>query len=222
MAGSSSAPGPATLSRLLRIELLAATITGVLYAWICTSRSAVVVASTGAALLVVAGCALPKTFRDQGQPGTQAQIEEFSDWREAIPPTSNVFVNPAHNSPAFAWFTLGRPSYLTVDQSSGVVFSRDTALEVRRRAQLLLPLMEPDWKLMSELQHAHGANSSTATTHPALTRDRLILLCSDPAMNFIVARENIDFQPLRHTQRGAWQNWNLYDCRRVNGASPSS
>jgi hypothetical protein len=223
MSGSSSVPGPAMLSRqLLRVELLAAAITGVLYAWIRTSRSVLVVASTGGALLVVAGCALPETFRDQSQPGTKAQIEEFSDWREAIPPASNVFVIPAHNSAAFAWFTLGRPSYLTVDQSSGVVFSRATALEVRRRAQVLLPLMEPDWKLMSELQHAHSANGSAATTHRALTRDRLILLCGDPAMDFIVARENVGFQPLHHTQRGAWQNWNLYDCRRVNGASPSS
>ena len=50
MAGSSGLPGPATLTRqLLRIELIAATITGVLYAWIRTSRSVLMVASTGTA-----------------------------------------------------------------------------------------------------------------------------------------------------------------------------
>ncbi len=86
--------------------------------------------------------------------------------RGAIPPDSNVFVLPAHNAATFAWFTLQRPSYLTVDQSSGVVFSRATALEVRRRSQVLLPLMDPDWRLLSNMTHASGGGERSTRCAP--------------------------------------------------------
>ena len=133
----------------------------------------------------------------------------------AIPPDSNVFVVPAHNSAAFAWFTLERPSYLTVDQSSGVVFSRATALEVRRRSQVLLPLMDPDWTLLSNMRRSHGGAAASSSPR-ALTRERFIKLCSDPELNFVVAKENIGFEPIRHTPPGNWRDWYLYDCRQAH------
>ena len=52
----------------------------------------------------------------------------------SFPPTSTVLVAPPRDVGAFVWFTLGRPNYLALDQSAGVVFSRATALEVRRRS----------------------------------------------------------------------------------------
>jgi hypothetical protein len=165
---------------------------------------------------------LPRALQDRGKEGTIAQIEEFADWRAAIPLDSNVFIVPAHNSATFAWFTLERPSYLTVDQSSGVVFSRATALEVRRRAQVLLPLMDPDWKLLANMSETHQAKRKTTASIRPLSKDRLISLCHDPRLGFVVAREDLGFDPLRHLQAGPWQNWNLYDCRRVHASSPSA
>jgi len=158
---------------------------------------------------------LPGAFYDHEFDGTPAAIEEFTDWRDVIPTTSNVFVVPAHNSASFAWFTLERPSYLTVDQSSGVVFSRATALEVRRRSQVLQPLMDPDWTLLSDMRRT-PAVSHRPSSPSTLTRDLLIQLCSDPSLNFIVAREELGFQPISHTHPGQWKDWNLYDCRRVH------
>jgi hypothetical protein len=145
----------------------------------------------------------------------------FSDWRSAIPPDSNVFVVPAHNSATFAWFTLERPSYLTVDQSSGVVFSRATALEVRRRSDVLLPLQDPDWRLLSNMHKLHSGGTSSGFSNP-LTRDRLIGLCSDPQLNFVVAREDVGFEPIRHARSGIWKDWSLYDCRRVHPGMPAA
>jgi hypothetical protein len=148
--------------------------------------------------------------------GTAAEIDEFADWRSAIPPDSNVFVVSVKNAPTFAWFTLQRPSYLTVDQSSGVVFSRATALEVRRRSQVLLPLIDPDWTLLSNMKTKNiGSGGTSSSISRPVTRDRLYSLCGDPQLNFVVARENVGFSPDRHTSPGPWRDWNLYDCRRV-------
>ena len=113
---------------------------------------------------LVAAClySLPRALHDGTRIGTVAEFDAYSDWRRAIPPDANVLVAPVRNSAAFAWFTLQRPSYLTVDQSSGVVFSRATALEVRRRSQVLLPLMDPDWRLLSNMTQAHSGGGKSS------------------------------------------------------------
>ena len=121
------------------------------------------------------------------------------------------------NSAGFAWFTLERPSYLTVDQSSGVVFSRATALEVRRRSQVLLPLMDPDWRLLSNMTQVHSEGGKSSTSVRPLTRERLTSVCRDQQLNFVVAEENIGFEPKRHARPGG-RDWYLYDCRVVNDA----
>jgi hypothetical protein len=172
----------------------------------------------------VAACLyrVPHALRDGTSVGTVAEIDAYSDWRRAIPPDANVLVAPVRNSAAFAWFTLQRPSYLTVDQSSGVVFSRTTALEVRRRSQVLLPLMDPDWRLLSSMRQAHSSGSKNAAPLRPLTRERLMSVCSDPELNFVVAAENVGFEPLRHARPGGQPDWYLYDCRIVLDTSPSA
>ena len=125
---------------------------------------------------------------------------------------------PHYYSAGFTWFTLQRPSYLTVDQSSGVIFSRDTAAEIRRRSQILVPMEQPDWRLLSN-RAAHGGKFDAQIL--PLTRERLLLICKDPALNFVVAKEDVGFEPLRHRSPGAWNGWNLYDCSRVNSLASS-
>jgi hypothetical protein len=206
-------PGP--LKASVGFQLLSIFIFAALAWWIRRTRPAITLPMAITLLLTVLAFRVPQALQDPAKDWDTAGNDDFSDWQQAIPPSANVFVAPAHNSAAFSWFTLDRPSYLTVDQSSGVVFSRATALEVRRRSQVLLPLMEPDWEILSSMaRHDHGANSSKAL----LTKDRLIALCQDPELNFVVATENVGFAPRRHTRPGKWQNWNLYDCHRVQSA----
>jgi hypothetical protein len=212
------ARGVAVGAWIAKLSLLRA---GLLH-WFKGNRPLLTLHVVSAVLMASLVYFLPRALQDRTREGTSAQIEEFSDWRGAIPLDSNVFVVPAHNSAAFAWFTLERPSYLTVDQSSGVVFSRANALEVRRRAQVLLPLMEPDWKLLSSMSGTYSGKRNTAASIRPLTRDRLISICRDPQLGFVVAREDLGFDPLHHMRSGPWQNWNLYDCRRVNTLSPSA
>ena len=180
---------------------------------ILRSRSLAVRGSIALALGTVTALAAPSALKDQRVEGSAAQIAEFADWRQAIPPGENVFVVPHYYSAGFTWFTLQRPSYLTVDQSSGVIFSRATASEIRRRSQILVPMEQPDWRLLSN-RAAHGGKFD-AQIMP-LTRERLLLICKDPALNFVVAKEDVGFEPLRHRSPGAWNRWNLYDCSHVN------
>ncbi len=111
----------------------------------------------------------------------------------------------------FVWFTLVRPNYLAVDQSSGVVFSRATAIEVRRRSEVLAPLMDPNWKILTGLRAKPGFKSETRP----LTPKNLIQVCADPQLGFVISHDKVGFDPLRHEHAGAWKDWNLYDCRKV-------
>lgn len=192
--------------------------------WIRWSRSSITMPLAIGVLFAATGYCLPQAAREGDREGSAEQVAKFSDWRRSMAPTSNVFVEPARNSAAFAWFTLERPSYLTVDQSSGVVFSRATALEVRRRSQVLLPLMEPDWMLLSSMNRTrHGmGNAAQRPSIRLLTADRLIRICGDPQLDFVVSSANVGFEPLRHEATpGNRGEWYLYDCRRVRGPDPS-
>lgn len=203
------------------LNLISVAQAGAREMWITGSRQAILPWFAMAGLFAACLYCLPRALHDAANIFTAAEIADYSDWRGAIAPEANVLVYPVRNSAAFAWFILQRPSYLTVDQSSGVVFSRATALEVRRRSQVLLPLMDPDWRILSDItQAASGAGSGSSLPHP-LAREGLTSACRDPQLNFVVAAENIGFRPLRQPSPGGRQYWYLYDCRVVNDAHPS-
>ena len=162
----------------------------------------------------------PVAVRQARTLGADAEIQEFADWENVIPPTDTVLVAPPRDVGAFVWFTLARPNYLALDQSSGVVFSRKTSLEVRRRSDVLLPLMDPDWKILTSLAKSDAGRKREATTRP-LTSKNLIAVCTDPQLGFVISQENVGFDPLRHEHAGAWKDWNLYDCRKVRSTLPA-
>ena len=201
---------------VLGVQLLSTAAIWSVVSWITGHRSMPALTTASGVLLTISLVLSPSAWRDGGVDGTRPAVEEFADWRGAIAPEDNVFVVPAHNAATFAWFTLERPSYLTLDQSSGVVFSRATALEVRRRSEVLRPLMDPDWTLLSNMRKAHSGAGAAHSSAPTLTRERLISICTDPKLNFVVANENLGFEPIRHAEPGSWRDWNLYDCRRVH------
>jgi hypothetical protein len=186
---------------------------------IVRSRSNVASGAIVLALAIVAVFAGPAAFDDHRAEGTVAQIAEFADWRTAIPPGANVFVVNRYYSAGFAWFTLQRPSYLTVDQSSGVIFSSATAVEIRRRSEVLRPIEEPDWRLLSR-RATRGAKYDARAL--PLTKERLVQICADPVLDFVVAQEDVGLAaPMRHDRPGLWNGWNLYDCGRIRSLRDS-
>lgn len=163
----------------------------------------------------------PAAFKQSRTLAADADIRKFADWTNAIPPTATVLVAPPQDVGAFVWFTLGRPNYLAVDQSAGAVFSRATALEVRRRSDVLLPLMDPNWKILTSLRAKSAGAPDKAVTRP-LTPESLSRVCADPRLGFVISPGKAGFDPLRHEQAGAWKDWNLYDCRKVRSTSSLS
>jgi hypothetical protein len=166
-------------------------------------------------LLALSICTFPAAFKQARKLAATGDIHEFADWENVIPPTSTVLVTPPRDVGAFVWFTLGRPNYAGLNQSSGVVFSRTTALEVRRRSEVLLPLMDPEWKILASLRAKSSGDSQKKATTRLLTAKNLVQVCGDPELGFVVSPEKVGFDPLRHLHDGAWKDWNLYDCRKV-------
>jgi hypothetical protein len=171
-----------------------------------------------AMLFALSVYALPAAFKQPRTLAAAADVREFEDWANAIPPSSTVLVTPPRDVGAFVWFTLGRPNYLAMDQSTGVVFSRATALEVRRRSDVLLPLMDPDWKVLTSLRAESGRRRKNDSPTRPLTHENLIQVCADPQLGFVISPDKVGFDPLRHSQAGGWKDWNLYDCRKVRSA----
>jgi len=99
---------------------------------------------------------------------------------------------------------------------------------VRRRSDVLLPLVDPDWRLLSGMKRSHGSGagksgSGAASRFPRpLTRDRLMSICRDPQLNFVVAKDNVGFGALGDDHAGNWRDWYLYDCRRVVAETPAA
>jgi hypothetical protein len=205
---------------VMGLDVLPLVIVGALAYRIRITKSVVVLTAICVALLASCALVVPGALTDVGQVGASAAVTEFTDWRRAIPPGSNVFVVPLPMSASFAWFTLGRPSYLSADQSSGVVFSRDTALEVRRRAAVVQALWYTNWHLVSRKHTPRGHAPILSSDALPLTREILVRICRDPDLNFVVAKEKVGFDPLPHTHNGGWKDWSLYDCRRVNSVNP--
>jgi hypothetical protein len=198
---------------------LPAVLFSVLLWWfIRTSRTIRLPMIICAILVALSIFILPAAFKQPRILASSLDISEFADWANAIPPMSTVLVAPARDVGAFVWFTLERPNYLAVDQSAGVVFSRATALEVRRRSQILLPLMDPNWKILTQLRRSSGGKQKEVAPVRALTAKSLIAVCADPQLGFVVSPQDVGFGPLRHRRAGAFKDWNLYDCRQVRSA----
>lgn len=175
------------------------------------------------AMGVFATALMPRAFQTVHAVGLQYPHDDLSDWRKRIAPTANVYVDDGGDSPIFAWFALQRPSYLSVDQSAGVVFSRATALEIRRRAANLLPMMQPDWQILTKRAEARSANAVKKRPWPRpLTAQLLRGVCRDPQLGFLVAHQNVGFGALRHSHAGPWNGWYLYDCHHVRSETPST
>jgi hypothetical protein len=202
------------IRNILGVRAAAAALFGLLWWWLRSTRSQRPALIVSAGLLLATISILPASFKQARALGSDMDAKEFSDWSSAIPPDGSVFVAPARDVGSFVWFTLRRPNYLALDQSAGVVFSRATALEIRRRSMVLLPLTDPTWKILSGIRRHAAKLKDTAPTRP-LTAASLIQVCSDPRLGFVISPESVGFGALRHTGEGAWKDWNLYECRRA-------
>jgi hypothetical protein len=111
------------------------------------------------------------------------------------------------------WMSLERPSYLSYAQASGVVFSRETALKVAARAEVLRPVAPPEFVI--------GALFEKEYMPRKLTESSLQHICGDPELDFVVSadRVGIPVATKEWPRRGEFNH--LYDCRTVRARRDS-
>ncbi|MGH8258474.1 MAG: hypothetical protein ACREUG_02150, partial [Steroidobacteraceae bacterium] len=77
----------------------------------------------------------PFAWFSWNDPAPSAQLHaRFAPWRRAIPPTAQVL---APGVPIVPWFLLDRPSYWTLRQMAGAVYSRPLTMEFLRREDVI-------------------------------------------------------------------------------------
>jgi hypothetical protein len=154
--------------------------------------------------LAAAACAtaFPQTWKSWTlREFSPQQVARFSGFRERIPPGSNVFWP---ESPVAVWVLLERPSYLSVIQTSGMVFSRRTAFELERRADALSGAINP-----------RSFMSWAAGSAMMLSQRQLKQTCETGAVEYLVTPSDLGVAPVAEvpaTSGSASKNIRLYRC----------
>lgn len=154
-------------------------------AWTLAHRPGGRAALVAIGALTVALCAalLPQTCENWTHKEYPASlIARYSSLREHIPSGADVFWP---DSPLSVWILLDRPSYMSVTQTSGMVFSRPSALELERRANALSSAIPP----------ATFMNWSAGGSTPALNQLQLSAMCNSGAVGFFITSTDLGREP---------------------------
>jgi hypothetical protein len=112
-----------------------------------------------------------------------SQYERFADWRQIIAPDANVFWSESALS---SWVLLNRSNYLSAVQTAGMIFSRQSALEMERRALTLRDYIGQDTFLVW----------STTSGHLSLSPEQLRGICQRQAFNYLVTNTDLGMPPV--------------------------
>jgi len=157
-------------------------------------------------LLTAAGCCalLPQTWAAWTTRDYPPQrIADFGAMRAIIPAGTAVFWP---ESPVATWLLLDRPSYLSGMQTVGMVFSRDSALELQRRTRRLAATIAP----------AAFLDFNSAGPGLELSPTQLEQACASGAFEFMVTATDLGEEPLAAVQSAAAptaKKIRLYRCR---------
>jgi len=166
------------------------------------------VALLGALALTLAVLLVPDTWRQWStQRFPTSLVAQFAPWRALIPPGSQVFWS---ESPLETWVLLERPSYLSVAQTSGMLFSRPSAMELQRRAQALSGVVPANAYLDFS---GDGAGLGPST-------DQLQRACATSEFEFLITGAKLSWQPISQLPAATWHasgGLRLYRCSQRHG-----
>lgn len=118
----------------------------------------------------------------------------------------------------YSWFLLGQGNYASIQQSVGVVFSRQAAQEARRRLARISAFGSAD----SDIGPDGMPSLAGDRPPPRLPRQAdLDALCRDPILDFVILRHSVGASP-----RPEWLDplgngsWHLHRCRADSAAGP--
>jgi hypothetical protein len=132
----------------------------------------------------------------------------FESWRGRIPEGTNVLWPTA---PVGVWYLLERPSYISISQLAGIVFSRDLALEGARRAERLSSFFDPRW-VMGDPAHAEQVLKP-------LTTQVLQSVCAIPEIGFVVSGTKLPEAVATEAWPDSSHYISLYDCSTLRPTS---
>ena len=172
------------------------------------ARSLPGVALLGALALTLALLLLPDTWRQwSAQRFPTSLVAQFAPWRALIPPGSQVFWS---ESPLETWVLLERPSYLSVSQTSGMLFSRTAAMELQRRARALSTVVPANAYL-----DFSGGGAGLGPPPELLER-----ACATSEFEFLITGAKLSWQPISQLPRATWHasgGLRLYRCSEAYG-----
>ena len=147
------------------------------------ARAFPIIALIGAATMGLCAALLPYTWRNWSQTEyPPSLVARFSVLREHIPRGSDVFWP---DLPLASWILLDRPSYISIVQTSGMVFSRPSALELKRRADAL----------SATIPSAQFLNWSLGYPDTRLSGSQQTQICNSGAIEFLVTPAKLGMEP---------------------------
>lgn len=172
--------------------------------------------SGGAQFLVLAAVAgfslFAATGWDQRRP---VDKDVYSGLARATDPLAEFFPPKAtiywENAFQFSWFAMHRPNYASGQQAVSALFSRDAAVEVKRRISRLARLNVPDGAM-------EWNNRPKGEIKPSF--QGLVHVCHDRLLDFVVLSVDFGRGLARLFPRGdGWQRY-VYDCAMLRAAFP--
>ena len=137
------------------------------------------VAATGGLVCI---SLLPVGWASWAAAGHAPGPAQFAPWRAEIPRNAEVLWP---DTPTGAWYLLERPSYWSIDQTAGAIFSRDKSLLMRQRtASINAALREAGVADSHDALANAGLVGADATK---LTPRVLRAACADPALRYVVS-----------------------------------
>ena len=108
------------------------------------------------------------------------------------------------NDPRMTWFALGRSNYTSKVQTAGILFSRQTAIEGKRRMDRLaaLGLADSDFKWQGD-----------ASQLPKASLNGLVHVCHDPILDYVILSTDLGVGVIeKHADEISKKYFYLYGC----------
>jgi hypothetical protein len=152
--------------------------------------SALLVATAGAVACLTLAKPVKHSWTDFHY--THALQSKFAAWRAAIPPEAEV-IWPG--TPLGAWYLLERASYYSIHQAAGDIFSREKAMEIHSRAQLVGSALAAGAPAQPTDRSPGRQKLVLPINADKLNAQGLPVVCSDPALGFVVSWSRLGGTP---------------------------
>lgn len=113
------------------------------------------------------------------------------------------------NNPKMTWFALARANYASKLQTAGIIFSRQTAIEGKRRLDRLAAL-----GLADSIFDWEG----NAPRLPTASLEGLVHVCHDHVLDYVILSKDFGAGVIeRHAEKVTGEHFYLYDCAYLRG-----